>query len=276
MRKFDTNSVISLLSNCRPKVFSIYRSGHWQPLLGADESWELLQVDKSDELLSLLQKLLLLHWFKVWPWPVPHVSGLLRVCLGRTDILEQPLYWQRHLLYVLLGNAPQLDRLEEARKLIQGLVRKYPNYTEAHAALAAVLWKEGNRSLAEEQFSEATSREPKYSDIRYYWSQSLCPALSLSWNHHITIPNASSSGWPLGQAAHKSLPSTAQKDPITFLLRNVVPVFNVSPLKSLLILVSPSKSHKVTTLRPHSDLGHLVYIQPGLIWHGSGSHSVVL
>lgn len=61
----------------------------------------------------------------------------------------------------------QLDRLEEARKLVQGLVRKYPNYAEAHAVLAAVLWKEGSRSKAEEQFSEATSREPKYSDIRY-------------------------------------------------------------------------------------------------------------
>jgi Tfp pilus assembly protein PilF len=60
----------------------------------------------------------------------------------------------------------QLDRLEETRKLVQGLVRKYPNYAEAHAVLAAVLWREGNRDQAEGQFSEATSREPRYQDIR--------------------------------------------------------------------------------------------------------------
>lgn len=61
----------------------------------------------------------------------------------------------------------QLNRLEECRKLVQGLVRKYPNYAEAHAVLAAVLWKEGNRDLAEGQFSEATVREPRYKDIRF-------------------------------------------------------------------------------------------------------------
>lgn len=61
----------------------------------------------------------------------------------------------------------ELNRLEECRKLVQGLVRKYPNYAEAHAVLAAVLWKEGNRDLAEGQFSEATVREPRYKDIRW-------------------------------------------------------------------------------------------------------------
>lgn len=60
----------------------------------------------------------------------------------------------------------QLQRSEEARKLMQGLVRKYPNYAEAHAALAAVFWSEGDRSRAEEQFSEATRREPLYGDLR--------------------------------------------------------------------------------------------------------------
>lgn len=60
----------------------------------------------------------------------------------------------------------QLDRLDECKKLVQGLVRKYPNYAEAHAVLAAVLWKEGNRAQAEGQFEEATVREPKYQDIR--------------------------------------------------------------------------------------------------------------
>lgn len=60
----------------------------------------------------------------------------------------------------------QLNRREESKKLFQGLVRKYPYYTEAHAALAAVLWTEGQRSWAEEQFTQTTYQEPKFKDIR--------------------------------------------------------------------------------------------------------------
>uniref|UniRef100_A0A0D6QWT7 Uncharacterized protein n=1 Tax=Araucaria cunninghamii TaxID=56994 RepID=A0A0D6QWT7_ARACU len=59
----------------------------------------------------------------------------------------------------------QLNRAEEARKLVEGLVRKYPNYAEAHAALAAILWSENRRSGAEQQFTEATIREPLYRNI---------------------------------------------------------------------------------------------------------------
>ncbi|MCO5553662.1 hypothetical protein L7F22_032269 [Adiantum nelumboides] len=69
----------------------------------------------------------------------------------------------------------QLQRSQEAKKLLQGLVRKYPNYTEAHAALAAVLWSEGDRSRAEEQFSEATKREPLYGDLRWVSTELLWP-----------------------------------------------------------------------------------------------------
>lgn len=77
----------------------------------------------------------------------------------------------------------ELDRLEETRKLVQGLVRKYPNYAEAHAVLAAVLWKEGNRAQAEGQFNEATSREPRYQDIRWVanelqWPPGIIKAMS--------------------------------------------------------------------------------------------------
>lgn len=60
----------------------------------------------------------------------------------------------------------QVGRSEESKKLLQGLVRKYSNYAEAHAALAAVLWSAGSRSGAEEQFSEATNREPLFKDLR--------------------------------------------------------------------------------------------------------------
>ncbi|KAH7441707.1 hypothetical protein KP509_03G050100 [Ceratopteris richardii] len=69
----------------------------------------------------------------------------------------------------------QLERLDEAKKLLQGLVRKYPNYAEAHAALAAVLWSEGERSRAEEQFTEATKREPLYNNLSWVRRQLLWP-----------------------------------------------------------------------------------------------------
>lgn len=65
----------------------------------------------------------------------------------------------------------QLERPEEAKKLMQGLVRKYPNYAEAHAALAAVFWSEGERGRAEDEFSEATRREPLYANIRWVGSE---------------------------------------------------------------------------------------------------------
>lgn len=61
----------------------------------------------------------------------------------------------------------QVGRSEESKKLLQGLVRKYSNYAEAHAALAAVLWSAGSRSGAEEQFSEATNREPLFKDLSW-------------------------------------------------------------------------------------------------------------
>ncbi|XP_024534367.1 small glutamine-rich tetratricopeptide repeat-containing protein alpha-like isoform X1 [Selaginella moellendorffii] len=68
----------------------------------------------------------------------------------------------------------QLDQVQAAKKLLQGLVRKYPNYAEAHAALAALLWKEGNRSQAEDQFNQAGVQNPNFSDARWIGS-------SLEW-----------------------------------------------------------------------------------------------
>lgn len=76
----------------------------------------------------------------------------------------------------------QLNRPVEARKLVEGLVRKYPNYAEAHAALAAILWSEDRRSSAEDQFTEATIREPLYREIGWVnialqWPPSIVQAL---------------------------------------------------------------------------------------------------
>eukprot|EP01018_Ginkgo_biloba_P007754 Gb_05022 [translate_table: standard] len=76
----------------------------------------------------------------------------------------------------------QLRRPEEARKIVEGLVRKYPNYAEAHAALAAILWSENRRSGAEDQFTEATIREPLYREIGWVnaelqWPPSIIQAM---------------------------------------------------------------------------------------------------
>eukprot|EP00897_Mesotaenium_endlicherianum_P001483 jgi/Mesen1/1362/ME000013S00852 len=76
----------------------------------------------------------------------------------------------------------QLDRLRDAEKMLQSLVRKYPNFTEAHASLAAVFWREGKRGNAEEEFTAATLQESKYKDIRWVkanlqWPPQLVEAL---------------------------------------------------------------------------------------------------
>eukprot|EP00252_Welwitschia_mirabilis_P000020 TRINITY_DN10014_c0_g1_i1.p1 TRINITY_DN10014_c0_g1~~TRINITY_DN10014_c0_g1_i1.p1 ORF type:complete len:320 (+),score=55.10 TRINITY_DN10014_c0_g1_i1:116-1075(+) len=77
----------------------------------------------------------------------------------------------------------QLNRIDEARKLFESLVRKYPNYAEAHAALAAILWGKGLRSRAEDQLTEALMREPLYKDIGWVqsalqWPPSIAQAMS--------------------------------------------------------------------------------------------------
>lgn len=61
----------------------------------------------------------------------------------------------------------QVEKAQEAKKVMQGLVRKYPNYTEAHAALAAVLWSEGKEQSAEGEFSVATEQNSRYRDMRW-------------------------------------------------------------------------------------------------------------
>lgn len=71
----------------------------------------------------------------------------------------------------------QLDRVEDATRVLQGLVRKYPNYSEAHAALAAVLWKEDKRGAAEEEYSEASLQEPRFKNLMSACPPPLCSML---------------------------------------------------------------------------------------------------
>ncbi|KAJ7520912.1 hypothetical protein O6H91_19G029200 [Diphasiastrum complanatum] len=99
--------------------------------------------------------------------------GSVRLSLGKFDEAEQDLTTAIRLApnapvpFLNRAIAYELQKPEEASKLIQSLVRKYPNYAEAHAALAALLWSEDRRSSAEDQFSKALNDEPKFQDIRW-------------------------------------------------------------------------------------------------------------
>mmetsp|Transcript_26028 Transcript_26028/g.49457 ORF Transcript_26028/g.49457 Transcript_26028/m.49457 type:complete len:149 (+) Transcript_26028:476-922(+) len=65
----------------------------------------------------------------------------------------------------------------KAKRLLQGLIRKYPNYNEAKAALAAILWGQGELAAAEDQYLAAVSSNSKLSSIAYVRSLLWTPLL---------------------------------------------------------------------------------------------------
>jgi Tfp pilus assembly protein PilF len=60
----------------------------------------------------------------------------------------------------------QLQRPDEAVQQISSIVRKYPNYAEAHAALAAIFWSQGKRARAEGELNAATNQEARLRTIK--------------------------------------------------------------------------------------------------------------
>lgn len=52
-------------------------------------------------------------------------------------------------------------------RLMRSIARKYPNYAEAHAALAAALWVSGQEAAAEDAFDHAKDLELNWTDMRY-------------------------------------------------------------------------------------------------------------
>ena len=54
----------------------------------------------------------------------------------------------------------QTGDVAKAKQTLRGIVRKYGNYGEARAALAAVNWDEGNREVAEEELAAALDIDP--------------------------------------------------------------------------------------------------------------------
>ncbi|KAK3239561.1 hypothetical protein CYMTET_50519 [Cymbomonas tetramitiformis] len=68
-----------------------------------------------------------------------------------------------------------------AKALLRGLGRKYPVYSEAKAALSAILWAEGEAASAENQYIDAFSRDPLVGDMEYirnlFWTPRLLDAM---------------------------------------------------------------------------------------------------
>lgn len=56
---------------------------------------------------------------------------------------------------------PVLNPGQPRRPWLQGLVRKYGNYTEARVALAAVDWAQGYQGKAEEEYEKATRMDAR-------------------------------------------------------------------------------------------------------------------
>ena len=61
----------------------------------------------------------------------------------------------------------QVGEEDLSERLLSGLARKYANYAEARAALAAVLWARGREEAAEEQFAAAEFLDGSLSEPGY-------------------------------------------------------------------------------------------------------------
>jgi len=58
----------------------------------------------------------------------------------------------------------QLDNLEESEKELKKLIRRYPNFPDARAALTALNWSKGESGNAESNWIAVTELDPRYSD----------------------------------------------------------------------------------------------------------------
>lgn len=69
----------------------------------------------------------------------------------------------------------QEDRVADADRLLRTVVRKYPTYAEAHAALTAVQWQLGQAGKAEEHFAIATAIDSRWKRVSYIQTQTRWP-----------------------------------------------------------------------------------------------------
>lgn len=61
--------------------------------------------------------------------------------------------------------AYQLDQPQDAIAELRALVRRYPNFADARAALTAALWAVGQRGEAESHWVAVVGLDERYSDL---------------------------------------------------------------------------------------------------------------
>ena len=58
----------------------------------------------------------------------------------------------------------QLGNIEESEKELKKLIRRYPTFADARAALTALNWSKGEFGKAESNWIAVTELDPRYSD----------------------------------------------------------------------------------------------------------------
>ena len=58
----------------------------------------------------------------------------------------------------------QLGKIDESEKELKKLIRRYPNFADARAALTALYWSKGESGKAESNWISVTELDPRYSD----------------------------------------------------------------------------------------------------------------
>ena len=58
----------------------------------------------------------------------------------------------------------QLGNIDESEKELKKLIRKYPTFADARAALTALEWNRGKYGEAESNWIAVTELDPRYSD----------------------------------------------------------------------------------------------------------------
>lgn len=61
----------------------------------------------------------------------------------------------------------QTGDVDNAVRTVRGVARKYSNYAEAHASLAAMLWSQGRFGEAEGEFEAARELEPLWGRMQF-------------------------------------------------------------------------------------------------------------
>ena len=58
----------------------------------------------------------------------------------------------------------QLGNIDESEKELKKLIRRYPTFADARAALTALHWSQGESGKAESNWIAVTELDPRYSD----------------------------------------------------------------------------------------------------------------